>query len=70
MPGGATSVGVRGLGDHVPAVVWNRTKVSPAPLPVERSVQQFVAAAVVPPPTGAHELLRWYDDWRLLTLDG
>jgi arsenite-transporting ATPase len=61
---------VRRLGNHVPAVIWNRAAETPDPLPVEPPVRQFVAAAVPPPPVGATRLLRWYDDWRMLELDG
>jgi hypothetical protein len=61
---------VRALGNHVPAILWNRAERVPAPLPVEPSVRQFVAADVMPPPVGAPRLLGWLEDWRSLGLDG
>ena len=60
---------VRSLGNHVPALVWNRVREAPAPLPVEPTVRQFVAAAV-PSPIGPARLLEWLDDWRALRGDG
>lgn len=59
---------VRSLGNHVPALVWNRVREAPAPLPVEPTVRQFVAAAV-PSPIGPARLLEWLDDWRALRGD-
>ena len=61
---------VRGLGNPVPAVIWNRARGVPVPLPVEPPVRQFVAADVTPSPVGTAQLLRWLDDWRALDLDG
>jgi len=60
---------VRSLGNHVPALVWNRVRQAPVPLPVEPTVRQFVAAAV-PSPIGAAQLLDWHDGWRALESDG
>ena len=60
---------VRSLGNHVPALIWNRVREAPAPLPVEPTVPQFVAAAV-PSPIGPARLLEWLDDWRALRGDG
>jgi len=60
---------VRSLGNHVPALIWNRVREAPAPLPVEPTVRQFVAAAV-PSPIGAARLLDWHDGWRALENDG
>jgi len=60
---------VRSLGNHVPALVWNRARQAPVPLPVEPTVRQFVAAAV-PSPIGAERLLEWHDGWRALESDG
>jgi arsenite-transporting ATPase len=61
---------VRSLGNHVPAVIWNRVREAPKPLPVDPAVRQFVAAAVVPSPVGAARLLDWYDSWRALEFNG
>jgi arsenite-transporting ATPase len=61
---------VRVLGNHVPAVIWNRAVTVPDPLPVEPPVRQFVAADVAPPPVGTARLLRWLEGWRILGLDG
>jgi arsenite/tail-anchored protein-transporting ATPase len=61
---------VRALGNHVPAVIWNRARDLPAPLPVEPPVRQFVAAEVSPPPVGAARLVRWLEEWKTLDLDG
>ena len=60
---------VRSLGNHVPAVVWNRVRQAPVPLPVEPTVRQFVASAV-PSPIGVARLLEWHDAWRALESDG
>ncbi|HEX5071926.1 MAG TPA: hypothetical protein VFW03_01900, partial [Gemmatimonadaceae bacterium] len=60
---------VRSLGNHVPALIWNRVREAPVPLPVEPNVRQFVAAAV-PSPIGAARLLKWHDGWRALEGDG
>jgi arsenite/tail-anchored protein-transporting ATPase len=61
---------VRALGNHVPAILWNRAENAPSPLPVEPPVRQFVAPAVTPPPVGVASLVGWLDDWRTLGLDG
>jgi anion-transporting ArsA/GET3 family ATPase len=61
---------VRSLGNHVPAVVWNRVRTPPAPLPADLAVRQFVAAALAPSPVGPARLLDWYDEWSALELDG
>jgi len=57
---------VRQLGNHVPAVVWNRAREMPSPLPVGETLRQFVAPDVAPPPVGPTRLLEWLDDWREL----
>ena len=61
---------VRALGNHVPAIVWNRAHGTPVPLPVEPAVHQFVAAEASPPPVGPARLLRWLEGWRALGRDG
>ncbi len=61
---------VRSLGNHVPALIWNRVRATPEPLPADLAVRQFVAAAVVPSPIGAARLLEWFDGWSALELDG
>jgi arsenite-transporting ATPase len=61
---------VQSLGNAVPAILWNRARHTPAPLPVEPSVRQFVAAELDDPPVGVSRLLEWFDDWRALTHDG
>jgi hypothetical protein len=61
---------VRSIGNNVPAMIWNRVREVPAPLPAEPPVRQVVAAAVDPPPVGVERLLAWYDDWRDSRLDG
>ena len=60
---------VRSLGNHVPALVWNRVRQTPVPLPVDPTIRQFVAAAV-PSPIGAARLLEWHDGWTALESDG
>jgi hypothetical protein len=60
---------VRALGNHVPAVLWNRVRHMPQPLPVDPPVGQFVASEVAPPPVGAARLLAWLDGWRALGRD-
>jgi arsenite-transporting ATPase len=61
---------VQSLGNAVPAILWNRARHTPAPLPVEPPVRQFVAAELDDPPVGVSRLLEWFDDWRALTHDG
>jgi arsenite/tail-anchored protein-transporting ATPase len=61
---------IRRLGDHVPAIIWNRAREVPRPLPVEPPVRQFVAAEVSPPPVGPARLLGWLEEWRALGRDG
>jgi arsenite-transporting ATPase len=61
---------VRALGNHVPAIIWNRARGAPSPLTVEPPVRQFVAAETSPPPVGVARLLRWLEEWRTLELDG
>jgi arsenite-transporting ATPase len=48
---------------NVAAVVWNRTKHSPAPLPVARAARQFCADEVDPPPIGVSALRSWSRSW-------
>jgi hypothetical protein len=60
---------VRSLGNHVPALIWNRVREAPVPLPVEPTIRQFVAAAV-PSPIGPARLLEWHDGWKSLERDG
>ena len=61
---------VRALGNHVPALIWNRVRAAPEALPADLAVRQFVAAAVAPSPVGAARLLEWFDGWSALELDG
>ena len=61
---------IRSLGDHVPAIIWNRVHEVPRPLPVAPAVRQFVAAEVSPPPVGPARLLGWLEEWRALRGDG
>jgi arsenite-transporting ATPase len=61
---------VRSLGNSVPALIWNRARHAPEPLPVEPPVRQFVAADLDHPPVGVSPLLEWLDDWRSLGRDG
>jgi arsenite-transporting ATPase len=61
---------VRSLRNAVPAVIWNRARHAPEPLPVEPPVRQFVAAELDDPPVGVLNLLEWLDDWRALGHDG
>jgi arsenite-transporting ATPase len=61
---------VRALKNAVPALIWNRARAVPAPLPAEPPVRQFVAAALNPPPVGVERLLAWFDDWRSRGSDG
>jgi arsenite-transporting ATPase len=60
---------IRALGNHVPAVLWNRARRVPRPLPADPPVGQFVASDVVPPPVGAARLLAWFEGWRALRSD-
>jgi len=61
---------VRALRNAVPALIWNRARHVPQPLPVEPPVHQFVAAELDDPPVGVSRLLDWLDDWRALRHDG
>ena len=57
---------VRALGNHVPALVWNRVTAVPRPLALETSVRQVIAPESTPPPVGAARLLAWLDTWRMI----
>ena len=61
---------VRELRNHVPALVWNRARDVPSPLPVGDTLRQFVAPDVAPPPVGPSRLLEWLDRWRELPRNG
>jgi len=61
---------VRALGNDIPAIIWNRVKSVPDPLPDKPHDHQFLAAEVTSPPVGVAKLLRWFDDWRALGSDG
>jgi arsenite-transporting ATPase len=61
---------VRALGNHVPAIIWNRARRPPDPLPVHPPVRQFVASELAPPPVGPARLLAWFEEWRVLDRDG
>lgn len=61
---------VRSLRNSVPALIWNRARQVPEPLPVAPPVRQFVAAELDDPPVGVSRLLDWLDDWRALAHDG
>ena len=61
---------VRSLRNSVPALIWNRARQVPEPLPVAPPVRQFVAAELDDPPVGVSRLLDWLDDWRALGHDG
>jgi arsenite-transporting ATPase len=58
-------VHVRGLGNHVPMVIWNRAVAVPPPIVVEPPVEQVIAPGSTPPPVGAARLAAWYDEWRV-----
>jgi len=61
------SAAVLERGIDVSAVVWNRVRQPPAPLPVALSTRQFCAEEVQPPPIGVTALRAWSGTWRTLS---
>jgi len=59
---------VRERGLEVAALVWNRVRDEPVPLPVSVAARQFCAKDVVPPPIGAPLLRVWSRTWHELSL--
>jgi arsenite-transporting ATPase len=58
---------VQGRGLDVAAIVWNRVRQPPAPLPVLVPARQFCAEEVEPPPIGVTALRAWSGTWRMLS---
>jgi arsenite-transporting ATPase len=48
------------------AIVWNRVKQTPAPLPQSTAGAQFCAKEVSPPPIGITAIIEWSRSWREL----
>jgi arsenite/tail-anchored protein-transporting ATPase len=63
----AAAVRVRGI--NVAALVWNRVRSAPSPLPASVVERQFFAEDVTPPPVGAAALRKWSASWRKLSLN-
>lgn len=57
----------RARGIDVEAIVWNRAKHAPSPLPRDVTARQFFAGEVSPPPVGASALRTWPRSWRALS---
>ena len=62
----AAEIAARGV--DVSALVWNRVRVAPSPLPASGVARQFCASEVVPPPIGAPALREWSRSWHELSL--
>jgi arsenite/tail-anchored protein-transporting ATPase len=60
---------VRERGIDVAALVWNRVKHLPSPLPAGVAERQFCAKDVSPPPIGAPALRTWAASWHELSLN-
>jgi len=54
---------VREQGLAVAALVWNRVRNDPSPLPASVAARQFCAGDVVPSPIGAASLRGWFSTW-------
>ena len=57
----------RARGVDIEAIVWNRVRRAPAPLPRDVTARQFFAEEVSPPPVGASALRIWSRSWRALS---
>jgi len=62
----AVEIAARGI--DISALVWNRVRVDPSPLPASRVARQFCASEVMPPPTGGPALREWSRSWHELSL--
>jgi arsenite-transporting ATPase len=61
----ATAVRERGV--DVSAIIWNRVKTRPLPLPATVSARQFCAEEVQPSPVGVVALRDWARTWQVVS---
>jgi arsenite-transporting ATPase len=47
----------------ISGIIWNRSETVPKALPVDRSIPQFFAPDLVPPPAGVADLRTWTSQW-------
>jgi arsenite-transporting ATPase len=60
---------VRASGIGVGAIIWNRLRADPQPLPTTVAARQVLAPEATPPPIGARALREWSASWRDAWLD-
>jgi hypothetical protein len=53
----------------VVALLWNRVKHVPSPLPATVAERQFFAEEISPPPIGARAIREWSRSWREVSLN-
>jgi arsenite-transporting ATPase len=53
----------------VSALVWNRVRIDPSPLPASVVARQFCAGEATPPPIGAAALRCWSTRWHEISLN-
>jgi arsenite-transporting ATPase len=63
----AGEIAARGI--DIAALVWNRVRVDPSPLPASVVARQFFAGEVSPPPIGAPALREWSKSWHEISLN-
>jgi arsenite-transporting ATPase len=61
------SEAVRARGVDLVALIWNRVKSTPSPLPHAVAPRQFFAEETSPPPVGANAVRKWSAGWRELS---
>lgn len=60
----AAAVKERGI--DLVAIVWNRVKHAPSPLPAAVAAHQFFAEEASPPPVGVDAIRTWFQTWNAL----
>jgi anion-transporting ArsA/GET3 family ATPase len=63
----AAEITARGI--DIAALVWNRVRSEPSPLPASAVARQFCASEMIPPPIGAPALREWSTSWHELSLN-
>jgi len=58
---------IRERGIDVSAVVWNRARHGPGPLPAAVTARQYCAKEVQPPTVGPTALRAWSPSWHALS---
>jgi arsenite-transporting ATPase len=62
----AVEIAARGI--DISALVWNRVRRDPSPLPASVVARQFCASEVIPSPIGAPALREWSGSWHEISL--